>query len=219
MNKYRTLIIALFGFSFIISACGSDHEDFLSEEESPGVEHPDTAGFRVVTSEELDPPIPGFNFTLTDQNNELVSLEDLHGSVVMMTFIYTHCPEACPIVAANFRQVQNQMSEAIVQKDLILVLITTDPERDTPSRLKRYTQALGGDWYFLTGELETMQEVWDSYDIYWEIRDRTQEIVVFHSYKTYLIDQDGKIRFEFTGVWYPDDITPDIQILLNEGES
>lgn len=81
------------------------------------------------------------------------------------------------------------MNDAINQEDLILVLITTDSARDTPSRLKSYTQTMGGDWQFISRDVETMQEIWDSDDINGEIIDRTEEIVVFHSYKTYLIDQ------------------------------
>jgi protein SCO1/2 len=185
-------------------------------ERSPGVDHPETAGFRVISREEIDPPIAAFEFSLTDQSGEIVNLVDLRGSVVMITFLYTHCPEACPLVAANFRNVQDQLSDAIDQKDLVQVLVTTDPERDTPERLLRYSQALGGRWYFLTGTFQEVQEVWDGYDIYREVRERTEEIVVFHSYKTYLIDRQGNINFEFVGVWYPDDILPDIANLLNQ---
>ncbi len=52
--------------------------------------------------------------------------------------------------------------------------------------------------------------------MYWEVKDRNKEVVVFHSYKTYLIDREGQLRYEFIGVWYPDDIKADIQNLLNE---
>lgn len=199
----------------ILAACNSD----LFQEPndiSPGVEHPDTAGFRVVTRTELNPPIPAFNFHLVDQYNAPISLEDLRGQVVMVTFIYTHCPEACPLVAANFKTVQNEMIEYVDNGDLTQVLITTDPERDTPERLLKYTNALDAQWHFLTSDLETLQEVWDNYDVYWEIKERTKEVVVYHSYKTYLIDKQGRIRYEYVGVWFPDDIIPDIKRLLSE---
>lgn len=112
--------------------------------------------------------------------------------------------------------VQKELIGHIDNEELALVLITTDPERDTPDRLLRYTKALNGNWHFLTGELEVLKEVWDGYDIYWETKDRNKEVAVFHSYKTYIIDKEGQIRYEFIGVWYPGDILPDIKFLLSE---
>jgi protein SCO1/2 len=220
MSKQRIskLAISLLLLTFLAVGCASANSQSVELEQSPGVEHPESAGFRVISREEIDPPVPAYNFSLTDQSGEQISLADLDGSVVMITFLYTHCPEACPLVAANFRSVQDQMINSIDSKELVQVLVTTDPERDTPERLIRYSQALGGDWYFLTGTMQDVQEVWDGYDIYREVKERTEEIVVFHSYKTYLIDQNGNLKFEFVGVWYPEDIIPDIQNMLNRNE-
>ncbi len=217
-NKRLSIKLLFFLCTILISACAQSSQAPKNIEQSPGIDHPETSGFRVVTREEIKPPIPAFNFSLVNQNGEILQLEDLSGSVVMISFLYTHCPEACPLVAANFKNVQGQLSEAVTDRELIQVLVTTDPERDTPDRLLRYTQALDGQWYFLTGTFEQVQEVWDAYDIYHEIRERTEEIVVFHSYKTYLIDHLGNLKFEFVGVWYPDDILPDIKSMLIQTE-
>jgi protein SCO1 len=185
-----------------------------SVDKSPGVEHPETAGFRVVTQTKFEDPKKAYNFTLIDQYGQDFSLSDLHGKMIMVSFVYTHCPEACPLVAANFKATSDQIKDEGLGDDFAQILITTDPENDSPERLLRYTKALGGDWYFLSGEVETLQKVWDEYSIYWEIKERTKEIVVYHSYKTYLIDQDGFIRYEFVGVWFPKDIIPSIKELL-----
>lgn len=212
-SVYFILIIII----FLLSACNSSNNNrSILNDESPGVEHPDTAGFRVIERIEYEEPINAFNFDLINQNNTRVTLDELRGKVVMIGFIYTNCPEACPIVAANFVNVQKELIDHIDNEELALVLITTDPERDTPDRLLRYTKALNGNWHFLTGELEVLKEVWDGYDIYWETKDRNKEVAVFHSYKTYIIDKEGQIRYEFIGVWYPGDILPDIKFLLSE---
>lgn len=187
-----------------------------NEDISPGVKHPETAGFRVVEREEKDPPVPASNFTLIDQTGQTVSLDDFKGQVVMMSFLYTNCPEACPLVAANFVNVQRQLSEGPKAENLIQILISTDPENDTPARLRAYTRGIGGKWLFLNGDLEDVAEVWEAYNIYREVQERNREIVVYHSYRTFLIDQDGQIRFEHVGVWFPDDILPDVQLLLDE---
>ncbi|MEK6221873.1 MAG: SCO family protein, partial [Chloroflexota bacterium] len=215
INTIYPKMLSIFVFLIVMTACGPGNDAVLNDV-SPGVDHPDTAGFRVITREEYDTPQPAFNFELTDQNNQPLTLEDLHGQVVMIGFIYTHCPEACPLVAANFAAVQKEFIGAVDAQNLTQVLVTTDPERDTPERLKRYTNVFGGLWYFLTGTLDEVKTVWDGYDVYWEVKDRNKEVVVFHSYKTYLIDRQGQLRYEFIGVWYPDDIEADIQNLLNE---
>ncbi len=186
------------------------------EKQSPGVEHPETAGFRIIERHEKEPPVPATNFTLTDQTGEPVSLADFKGQVVMMSFLYTNCPEACPLVAANFVGVRRQLTENPKAENLIQILISTDPENDTTNRLKAYTRGIGGDWFFLNGEMEDVAEVWEAYNIFREVQERNREVVVYHSYRTYLIDQDGQIRFEHVGVWYPEDILPDVQLLLDE---
>ncbi len=186
------------------------------EEQSPGVDHPDTAGFRVITREELDPPEPAFDFTLSDQSGESVSLSDYKGQIVLLGFLYTNCPEACPIVAANFVQIRRHVADEPNASDLVQFLVSTDPERDTQNRRNVYTRGIGGDWFFVSGELEEVAKVWDAYDIYREVQDRNLEVVVYHSYRTYLIDRDGQIRYEYVGVWHPDDIKPDVVALLAE---
>ena len=183
---------------------------------SPGVEHPESAGFRVLERIEKDPLIPATDFTLIDQNQEEISLSDFRGKVVMMTFLYTNCPEACPLVAGNFVSVKKQITARTDADDLVQILISTDPENDTPRRLSVYTSSIGGDWHFLTGELEEVAHVWDAYNIFREVQGRNEAVVVYHDYRTYLIDPDGMFRYEHIGVWYPKDIVPDVETLLDE---
>jgi protein SCO1/2 len=204
----------------VLSSCQlvrSEADPTAEVEKSPGVEHPETAGFRVITREQVDPPFPADDFTLTDQFGESINLSDFRGSIVMMTFLYTNCPEACPMVAANFVQVRRQVADTENAGDLVQILVTTDPENDTENRRKVYTQGIGGDWFFLGGELEDVASVWADYEIHREVQERNKEIVVYHSYRTYLIDREGRIRFEHVGVWYPVDYTPDVVTLLSEG--
>jgi protein SCO1/2 len=141
----------------------------------------------------------------------------LKGQVILLGFLYTNCPEACPIVAANFAQVRHKLGDAPNAGNLAQVLVSTDPENDDLRRRKVYTQGIGGDWFFVGGQLEDVAPVWDAYEIYREVVERNQEVVVYHSYRTYLIDQEGKIRYTFIGVWYPDDINPYILNILGEG--
>jgi protein SCO1/2 len=96
--------------------------------------------------------VPEFSFTET--NGRRVTLADLKGKVWIVNFIYTNCPDTCPIQSAQMRQIQEDLQN---DKDLRLVSITVDPMRDTPQVLSQYAKRFSADparWFFLTGEKE-----------------------------------------------------------------
>jgi protein SCO1/2 len=181
---------------------------------SPAVTHPEIAGRRVVSREEVKPPVPAYNFRLTNHTGSPVSLEDLRGQVVVLSFLYTGCPDACPILGANYLAIEREFSDAVKRGDLALVFVTVDPERDTPERLRGYTQAMGGTWFFLSGSVAELLEVWQQYGVHREVIERTKEVIVYHSYMTYLIDRQGMSRIKHIGVWYTHEVIPDIRQLL-----
>jgi protein SCO1/2 len=111
-------------------------------------------------------PAPGF--TLVDQRGDEVSLDDLQGKALALTFIYTNCPDICLLTAQNMRQAYEQVPEN--QRDRVaLVAITVDPENDSPERLAQFTADQGLDsvptWYALTGDRAALQPVWTAYGI------------------------------------------------------
>lgn len=191
----------------------------LSHEESPAVRHPEVSGRRVAVREALATPVPAYDFHLTDHLGSEASLAGLSGSAVLLSFIYTNCPEACPLLTGNYLQLQGDFAEAVGQGRLSLLLITTDPERDTPERLREYTLGRGGRWLFLTGGLTALRRVWDEYGVYREAREENKEVVIYHSYKTYLIDGQGVVRYRYDGVWYPADIAQDISDVLGRQQN
>jgi protein SCO1/2 len=182
----------------------------------PAVEHPEVAGKRVVYREEVKPPSPAYNFNLTDRSRVRVSLEDFRGKLVLVGFIYTSCPDVCPLLTSNFRQIQQELQDHI-GSELVLVFITTDPKRDDPDRLEQYTRAYGGRWFFLTGSLEELEAVWERYGVFVEEKEEPRGVVVYHSYKTFLIDREGRIRYIYVGIYDPRDVVADIKLLLGGG--
>src|ERR671919_389867 len=96
------------------------------------------------------------DFSLTRREGREITLSDLKGKVWIVNFIYTNCPDTCPIQSAQMRQIQEDFKN---EKDLRLVSITVDPERDTPEVLSEYANRFSADparWFFLTGEKETI---------------------------------------------------------------
>jgi len=98
-------------------------------------------------------------FSLTERDGRPVTLSDLKGKVSIVNFIYTNCPDTCPIQSAQMRQIQEDFKN---QKELQLVSITVDPTRDTPEVLSEYAKRFDADperWLFLTGEKEAISKL------------------------------------------------------------
>lgn len=150
---------------------------------------------------EVDRPAP--DFTLTNQDGEMVSLSDYRGSFVVLDFIYTSCETVCPLLTASMRRVQDELGDHS-GSEVYFISITIDPEYDTPERLKTYAAAYGikdsHDWAFLTGEPDTVYQVLDSYMLTFEEK-ALQEID--HTALTVLIDPNGIERHRYWGTAYP----------------
>ncbi len=96
------------------------------------------------------------DFSLIERSGRKVGLSDLAGKVWITNFIYTHCPDTCPLQSAEMAKIQADFPE---EKDLRLVSITVDPERDTREVLSQYAKRYGADlerWLFLTGEKKSI---------------------------------------------------------------
>lgn len=96
------------------------------------------------------------SFSLIERSGQRVTREELMGKVWVANFIYTDCPDTCPLQTANMAQLQRDLGDV---KDLRLVSITVDPEHDTPPVLREYANRYGADpnrWLFLTGEKDAI---------------------------------------------------------------
>lgn len=89
----------------------------------------------------------------TTQNNEAIELKKLQGDVLVMVMIYTSCKAACPRLVADMRAIEAQVPKN-KKNNVKYVLISIDPETDTPKRLKEFAIENGMDddkWVFLRG--------------------------------------------------------------------
>ncbi len=92
------------------------------------------------------------DFSLTERSGRQVGGSELRGKVWIANFIYTHCPDTCPLQSAQMARLQGELA---AEGDVRLVSITVDPERDTLEVLSRYADRFGAApdrWLFLTGE-------------------------------------------------------------------
>src|SRR5712691_6935337 len=148
-------------------------------------------------------PVPGF--ALTDQMGRPFGSGDLSGHAALLSFIYTNCPDTCPLLTANMAQVQNKLrAQGLLGSRVQLVSITVDPRRDTPDVLAEYAgryHAAPDAWRFLSGEPEAI------YEVLWGFKLNTVEVarafegadVVPHSTRLVVVDPAGQVRAQPAG--------------------
>ena len=102
----------------------------------------------------------------THEGKEVRFFDDvIKDKVVAINFIYTHCPDTCPLETAQLVRVQNIMGDRM-GKDVFFYSISIDPERDTPEVLREYRERFGAEWTFLTGNKEDIIQLRQKLGLY-----------------------------------------------------
>jgi protein SCO1/2 len=142
------------------------------------------------------------DFTLVDQKRESISLSALKGQVVAITFIYTRCPlpNFCFRASNNFGVLHRRFSDRM-EKDLVLLSITFDPDHDQPETLADYSRTWTKDatgWHFLTGPSADVKNLCRRFGVNsWQ-----DEGFLTHSLHTVIIDRQGRIAANLEGNEY-----------------
>ena len=144
------------------------------------------------------------DFVLIDQNSKPFGTEQLRGSVWIADFIFTSCPDMCPMLTSAMATIEREIAEEPALKDVRFVSISVDPDNDTPAVLAEYAgkyAAAGARWAFLTG---TRPEIWklstEGFHLPVERADRAQGGPIFHSSRFVLTDRRGRIRGYYDGL-------------------
>lgn len=156
------------------------------------------------------------SFTLIDQAGKKFSFKAASGKVVLVTFVYTTCPDVCPLFSAHFAAIQRALQEE-KREDYLLLSISTDPKRDTPAKLKTYAEAFKADvknWRFLTGSQKDIAEVWKNFGV--TVKDHGNGQIQ-HTNLTTLIDAKGMRRVDYYGdKWLVKEVLKDLKWLESE---
>jgi protein SCO1/2 len=158
---------------------------------------------------------PAPDFRLTDQNGRAVSLADLRGRVVVLTFLYTHCPDECPLIAEKLHATAGQMGDAMSK--VSFVAVSVDPANDTPAAIQAFLRQhqVEGQLTFLNGSPDQLTPVWAAYYIAARANaEAASPASVLHSTRVIVIDQAGAERVNFDSDFNPADLTFDLQALL-----
>jgi protein SCO1/2 len=160
------------------------------------------------------------DFTLIDTARHAVRLSQFSGQVIAVNFIYTSCalPTFCYRTANNFGVLQRRFKERL-GRDLVLITVTFDPQRDQPEVLARYARTWKADpatWHFLTGPVSDVRRVTDMFGMDFF----PDEGLMNHSLHTAVIDRQRKLVANIEGNQYSAQQLGDLvqSVLSNRGE-
>lgn len=170
---------------FVLTGCTSDNDDRIDD-------------------------LSDASFDLVNHKGDSVTFpDDFAGQAVVVGYVYTQCPDICPMVTANMRQLRDQVE---APDDVAFVTITFDPQRDTPERLQSYREAYGlddTDWQFLTGERDTISDLMERMDVRVELSRGSyddDDYLIDHTDQISLIDPQQRVLFHYGGSMTPVDI-------------
>lgn len=182
----RTLLILLLIVALIFGFVIVQQMQPLDQEPEPA---PDLSALNTYVHDNARPLA---EFTLTGEDGEEVTQRDLQGRWIFLFVGYTNCPDICPATMATLRQTDARLSSELPQPDYLLV--SADPEHDTPERLREYLNFFGEDFHGVTGDLEVLRELAKSVGAVFVHRDDGDgNTLVDHSGHLALINPQGRM--------------------------
>jgi protein SCO1/2 len=159
------------------------------------------------------------NFTLRNQNNREIHVRDYRGKVLLLTFIYTRCPQPdyCTLMSNNFAQIDRTLGQdpALYEKTHLLS-ISIDPSYDTPEVLKsygaahteRYENETFAHWEFAGGTSEQVKKIAEYFGLtYFPEKDQ-----IVHALRTVIVSPEGKIVKIYSGnEWKPEEVVDEMR--------
>lgn len=186
--KFLKYSVILFLFTFLISSCENE--------------------FQVIED------LSNQNYELVDQDSsKFIFPERIKGNYTLVGYIFTNCPDICPLTTNNMRILQENMKEEEIE-NINLLSISFDPEVDKPDRLKKYAELRSLDlsnWDFVTGEKSTVDSLMKDVGVLAVPGDSTitpsgEKILYFvHTDRISLFDKEGRIIKNYKGSQAPID--------------
>ncbi len=154
------------------------------------------------------------DFRLKDQFGKPISLSQFQGKPVVLTFLYTHCPDVCPLTADKLHVAMQNLGKDVQQ--VAVLAVSMDPKGDTAAAAQNFSRIhkLGDYFHFLIGTHDELAPVWASYSV--NAQAATSAGIVSHSTAIYVIDKQGHERVLLDNDFSSAQATTDLKILLRE---
>ena len=158
------------------------------------------------------------DFSLVNQNNEIITNETYDGKIYIADFFFTTCPGICPIMKENMIELQD---EFINDNDVLLLSHTVTPEIDSVSVLKKYSQEKGvldAKWNMVTGDKKQIYNLARKSYLVAEDIESPRQYDMIHTENFVLVDSKRRIRgfYDGTDSDVMDNLISDIKILKKE---
>src|SRR5947209_10864062 len=195
------LLGALMAASPMVSACGSAVAPSTSQD----------AVHRGLQGLILHPQKPAPALALRNYTGGVVNLASFRGRALLVTFLYTHCPNWCPLIAANLAAAQRQLGPTAGR--VTIIAVTVDPTRDTPSAVRAFLDArdAGGRMYYLLGTRRQLAPVWKAWDV-GVVTDKNR-LTTGHSDIVYGVTAAGRLAVVYPPNFTPAQIVHDVPLL------
>jgi protein SCO1/2 len=163
----------------------------------------------------LDPPVALPDFTLTDQGEQPFTLQNFRDRWTVLSFGYTHCPDVCPIMLANFTLVKRALGD---QADKIaFMFVSVDGARDTPAVMRRHLANFDPTFLGLTGDENAVRPLAQAFGVRYEIvkPEGTQaEYLINHTASSFLVNPKGELARIYSYGTDPEVIAADLKALI-----
>ena len=197
------------------AACGDDEDEGAKGNkasvsgEKKGGSMPDYAG-AVATPPKKAPPLK-----LEDSTGEKFDISEQRGKVVLLTWLYVNCPDICPLIVSNLKTAQTKLGAK--GKELVIVAVSTDPERDTPKAVNKFIGSRGmkGRMQYLVGDKNELGSTWENWGIVANRAAANPELIE-HSSPIYGISASGMITTLYPANFKPDQVVRDVPLLAQQ---
>jgi protein SCO1 len=164
----------------------------------------------VVNPREPAPPLA----TLRNYDGSSFDLASDRGKAVFVTFLYSHCPDVCPLIAAQLHNAYARMTPAMRQR-VGIVAVSMDPHGDTASAVGAFVRShqLSGEARYLIGATKPLASVWEAWKVGSQ-KDASNPQLVNHSALIYGISASGKLTTIYPANFEPGQIVHDVTPLL-----
>jgi protein SCO1/2 len=179
----------------LVAGCGGSSSTRSSAGEDPPSA---SAGLQGLI---LKPPKAAPALALHSYTGQPVSLAALRGKAVLVTFVYTHCPDVCPLIVSDLAAAQRGLGKTASR--LRILAVTVDPRRDTPAAIRTFLAARGatGRMDYLLGTSAQLHRTWKAWDV--AVTTGTNQLTDGHSAVIYGITASARMA-----VVYPSNVTP-----------
>jgi protein SCO1/2 len=163
----------------------------------------------------IQSPEPSYDFTLTSVDGD-VSLSDFRGKIVLIYFGYTFCPDICPGTLGNVAQALRNMGTQA--DDVQLIMVSLDPERDTPEKLAEYMGHFHPSFIGVTGSKEKLDEVAALYGIFYQKAEGSDATgyLIDHTATLMVLDREGYLKLVFPFGVTAEEIADDLKYMIRQ---